>query len=199
MIKYKVNDYMVPPLGGWRYIQPETGFTIKGQNHYELFKAIKDHRVANNLPVGDVQTDFEDFACAAQPVGSTWCSPILEGDDINLKRHFTTDDMMRFVNSVVSVLADGKLVEKDVAEKRAEICSYCPLNTRITGCWSCIGLAEKIYNIIGTRATSRDATLNQCGVCGCSLKAKVWLPIEIARKTVEGMKFPSFCWLKTED
>ncbi len=187
---------MVPPHGGWRYIQPETGFTIVGQHQYELFKKITQHRIANNLPVGDVQADFEDFACAAQPIGSTWCSPVLEDDDINLKRHFTVDDMMKFVNSVLSMLTGKKLVEHEVAEKRAEICASCPLNTRITGCWSCIGLAEKIYNIIGTKSTSRDSALSQCGVCGCSLKAKVWLPLDVAKKSVEGLKFPSFCWLR---
>lgn len=40
------------PSGGFRYKQPETGYTITSPTWIDLLRDIKRHRKANNIPIG---------------------------------------------------------------------------------------------------------------------------------------------------
>jgi hypothetical protein len=38
-----------------------------------------------------------------------------------------------------------------------------------------------------------------CDFVSCSLKAKIWLPQDVAQDVSKGYKFPSWCWLNGSD
>jgi len=189
-----VTDPSVMPPGGWRYVQPETDFEFSASTLRELVKRVRAHREANGLAVGDPSADIQDFVCAQLPVGSENCSHVIKGD-YALKTHFTMEDVKRFIQAAVAALGGRGLVDQPEAERRAALCASCPLNTTVKGCWRCRGLAEWLFKLIGARTTGHASRLNQCGVCGCAIKAKIWLPQDVAQKVSEGYTFPSWCWL----
>ncbi len=189
------QDTTVMPPGGWRYIQPETGFEFKASTLRVVIQKVAEHRRANGLPAGDPSADIQDFVCAQLPIGSENCIHELEGEDYALKTHFTMEDVKRFIQAAISALGSRGLVEQPEAERRAALCASCPLNTTVGGCWRCKGLADWLFRLIGARNTAHAGRLNQCGVCGCSIKAKIWLPLDVAQGVSEGYKFPSWCWL----
>ena len=189
-----VTDTSVTPPGGWRYVQPETGFEFAASTLRELVKKVATHRKSNGLAAGDPSADIQDFVCAQLPIGSESCSHVIEGD-YALKTHFTMEDVKRFIQAAVSALRGRGLVDQTEAERRAALCASCPLNTTVKGCWRCKGLAEWLFKLIGARTTAHASRLNQCGVCGCAIKAKIWLPQDVAQKVSEGYTFPSWCWL----
>ena len=188
------------PSGGWRYIQPDTGFEFKSPTLRLLAKQVSEHRESNGIALGDVRADIEAFVCAQLPLGAEDCYTQIEGDysDIALKTRFNMDDVKRFIEAAISALGNRGLVDDREAEARAHICASCPLNTHVKGCWRCVGLADFLFRLIGTRRTAHASRLNQCGVCGCSIKAKIWLPQDVAQKVSEGHKFPSWCWLNEQ-
>jgi hypothetical protein len=194
-VKSRFIDPTVTPPGGWRYIQPETGLEFRDSTRRLLARKVAEHREANGIEVGDVVGDIDDFVCANLPVGCDNCEPIYPNEDIALKQKFNIDDVRRFIESALAALGNRGLVGQATADARAKICSTCPLNQDVSGCWWCRGLAEKLFTLIGARTTVHAARLKQCGVCGCSLKAKIWLPQDVAQKVSEGYKFPSWCWL----
>ena len=186
------------PPGGWRYVQMETDFEFSASTLRGLMQKVTAHRQANGIALGDPRGDIEDFVCAQLPLGSEDCEAILDtGDfsDIALKSHFTMDDVKRFIQAAVAALGSRGLVDQPEAERRAAICASCPLNTSVKGCWRCKGLAEWLFRLIGARTTAHASRLNQCGVCGCAIKAKIWLPQDVAQQVSEGYTFPSWCWL----
>jgi hypothetical protein len=193
-----VTNTSVTPPGGWRYVQPETGFEFAASTLRELVKKVTSHREANGIDVGDPSADIQDFVCAQLPVGSETCSHVIEGD-YALKTHFTMEDVKRFIQAAVSALAGRGLVDQTEAERRAALCASCPLNTTVKGCWRCKGLAEWLFKLIGARTTAHASRLNQCGVCGCAIKAKIWLPLDVAKRVSEGYTFPSWCWLNDQN
>jgi len=188
------------PPGGWRYIQPETGFEFRANLYRDIARKVRDHREANGLPEGDLQREIEDFVCAQLPKGAESCeADVPEGVPANiaLKTKFTMDDVKRFIQAAVAALGSRGLVDQATADARAHICVACPLNMNVQGCWSCKGLAEWLFTLIGARKTVHASRLKQCGVCGCSIKAKVWLPQDVAQEVSKGHKFPSWCWLNS--
>jgi hypothetical protein len=189
-----VKDTSLAPPGGWRYTQPETGFEFTASTLREVVRKVTAHREANGIAVGDPSADIQDFVCAQLPIGSEDCTHVIEGD-YALKTHFTMEDVKRFVQAAVAALGSRGLVEQTEAERRAAICASCPLNTTIKGCWRCKGMAEWLFRLIGARRTAHGSRLNQCGVCGCAIKAKIWLPQDVAQQVSEGYTFPSWCWL----
>lgn len=191
----KVSDITVMPPGGWRYIQPETKFEFSASTLRAVVRFVAEHRRSNRLPAGDPSADIQNFVCAQLPAGSGNCMHELDGEDYALKTHFTMEDVKRFIQAAISALGSRGLVEQPEAERRAAVCAACPLNTTVGGCWRCKGLADWLFRLIGARNTAHAGRLNQCGVCGCSIKAKIWLPLDVAQGVSEGYKFPSWCWL----
>ena len=206
---YAWNDASLLPRGGWQYIQPETECRFQNNILDLVVGQVSDHRAANNLPAGNPRQDIENFTCAKQDLGR--CQPLLSEEelaardseasellsDVGLKKEFNIDDVMRFLGAVRAALGEKGLVDEETANRRAITCASCPLNVGMSGCFVCTNLASTIFSIIGARQTVRDASLANCGVCGCNLKAKVWLPQDVAEKASDGYRFPSWCWLNT--
>jgi hypothetical protein len=60
-------------------------------------------------------------------------------------------------------------------------------------------LKEAVNVVVGGAATAYDSQLQSCKVCGCSLKAKIHLPLDILRDNLTDAQMnalPQACWLK---
>ena len=66
-------------------------------------------------------------------------------------------------------------VSKDEVVRRSYICNGCPFHTQISGCKSCSGnsLRTLVNEIVVNDRLPTDGMLQACGICHCSLQAKV--------------------------
>lgn len=114
--------------------------------------------------------------------------------------------------------AGGKPVPRELAERRAEICSVCPANSSSPNCpenlrhtwrdWVTAPVADWLRRYLGYKhamelSTSHDAGLGKCLACRCELELKVHAPLEHIRANleedalVELRKYPD-CWVLRE-
>lgn len=109
--------------------------------------------------------------------------------------------LVKWINS------GAEAVPKDQAEKRASICSECPLNER--GDWLSLftlPAAEAIRKEIGRKRewkleTANDHLLGSCEACDCPMILKVHVPIKTileALKPEQRQKLHPKCWILSE-
>lgn len=191
-MKKPVDLIQVPPGGEWSYVEPETGMKI-AHNHWRSFleKAFK-HREANGLYTGGGWQDIVwDLLCRQNP-------QVPSIDTEKPERRMDFADVRRFAITLSNWLgAEEKWVAQEEAERRAAICAGCPYNVVVSGCWGCKGPLNWIVEMMGNRQTSRDADLQQCSKCFCTLRAKVHIPLDVMLEGQEPLEdLPDFCWLK---
>ena len=100
--------------------------------------------------------------------------------------------------------SDGVAVDRTLAHSRADICLKCPNNVQGAKITEAIADAIKshvqVKNEMGLRVLG-EKSLGQCSVCLCSLRLKIWCPIEFISGHLEKEeldKFVPYCWIKGE-
>ncbi len=130
------------------------------------------------------------------PKATAHCS--VDESRANYRVKVSAGDIGNFIFSMKKwAMTGGVCVEAEEAERRANICSSCPHNSKAVGCSSCMQILPKVMGMVGNKTTTHDDVLESCDRCSCSLRAKVWLPMEV----VAGGKvltLPSSCWMKGE-
>lgn len=91
-------------------------------------------------------------------------------------------------------------VSLDEANRRADVCRMCPKNEPADGWWDG-GLAARAALALKRKMKLKledEQELGVCNACGCILKLKVWVPMEVAaRMPAEEKKRLWFrCWIK---
>jgi hypothetical protein len=191
----------VPP-DGFKYFQAETKTWIRASDYHNLFQNVRDHRSANNLPLGTFwEQEVENQLCEGLPPG--FCKQVMPGEMRNVFGRITWDQVVSGTQTLANWFASGlKHVDQALADKRAAVCAGCYFNVQISGgCGSCGHLQNLAARLTGGRKTSSDFWLKACSVCRCSLQAKVWLPIESidAGTSAEMLNnYPNFCWQRKE-
>lgn len=186
------------PSRGWFHIQKETRLKIVGESLDDLSVKVAQHRSYKGLPratVAEANIDIQrqicsrlsERECVAEGIGDEWV-PV---KDAILPK---MEEIVSFSKAALEWLASGRqLVPKEEAERRADICKGCQMNSPLHGC-NC-GL---IYKMIASSVPldRRDAELGICGACSCELKSKVNLPENVIRASNEGrnIAWPAHCW-----
>lgn len=193
----KIIDKTLTPPGGWRYRQPESGAVITAGDWNTLIERVKAHRLANNYPLGlHFVQEVEESLCGELPDGSTDC--LDTNPEQAPKRKITLGDLRTFLQVMEKWVSSGaKFVPQEEAERRAGICSQCPMNQHVEGCFGCKGITALITTILGAMGTSYDAKLSGCQVCGCALRAAVHIPLSAQLAGTRGLVFPEHCWKAT--
>lgn len=170
----------------WRYAQPETGVVFTGFSYWQVSNAVREHRSAMGLDLAEGWEErFQDDLCKQNE--QVPCT----GRKANVsKRYLKMDDIRRFFVTMKNW--KGDTVSQEEAERRAKICITCPFNVVVQGCWGCSNILKKVVELVGNKQTSLDSALESCKVCGCVLRAKVWLPL-----TPDGLEYPAHCWQAT--
>lgn len=195
------------PPGMFRYTQPESGKTFMAHSFDGLCANIADHRRANNYPMGlHWQVQVEQQLCEllvkeghgskVENVESDFV-PVSAG----LKQHWQT--LVRGTRTLFDHLANGKkVVDRTEAERRAAICAGCEFNLQPQDCKSCRSrtIDDAVRAITGGNlTTTKDNALHSCYWCGCFLKAKVHVPLEIIQRYQDetlNTNLPAKCWGK---
>jgi hypothetical protein len=197
MPRYKHRG-TVPP-GGWFYIQKETRLRILGESLTDLSRKVLEHRVYKSLEratLGYAQEDIERQTCLrldrnqcyAEGADDTWV-PVAASPVPKLSA------VMAFSKTAFEFIKSGaELVDTAEAKRRTDICLGCPLNTRVTGC-KCSIFYKTINQVIPE--DRKNPELGVCGICSCSLQAKVNLTADVIRRgeTRHDLQYPPHCWL----
>jgi hypothetical protein len=197
--RLQVINLVDVPKGGWRYVVPDTNTVIQAGSIHELKRRVKQHMIANTLDIPrDIDAGIEDCACLNLEANRDhWCAE-RGGDPLDAipreRPRWKTAEILRFLKTVWEwgTKEGFKFVEKEEAGRRAAICVRCPMNTPVSGCLGCTGVAALIRRIQGTNKTSQDANLHTCNVCGCELRVKVLVPLEVIDNS--GLAYPEWCW-----
>lgn len=193
------NQIEVPP-DGYRYFQAETKVWIEAPSFGELVGEVRKHRRGNNLPVGLLfEKEIEDQLCQRLPAGFCKHEDGRKSAMVTLLRGFA--EFLTGTSTLIdwTVREGRRKVALEEANARAHTCSSCHFNRIPSGCSSCNSavVMELVNRYVGGDKTNADELLRGCDKCGCSLKAKVWIPLEILhRHSPPEIEFPEWCWAK---
>lgn len=198
MIHIRDNNAWLP-YPAQTYEDKEFGIVVKGQTLKLLVTRLTSELQTHGLPVPtDIDQRILEQICQKAPESCVYS----DGNSIPTpnKKNFTFNDVKAFLKSVEGTIKGGGVVDQQTAEERTNICMRCPYNTRLPGCEGCAGIANIVFKVIGARTTNNMGSLKQCGVCGCSLKAKVWVPQDTVKQTAQVQNnindFPDWCWVR---
>lgn len=187
------------PYGGGFYIdRPDLRVVGKGLQFSNLLESVRAYRKANGFPVGlGFEDEVEEAACLTYPKECDCVSRT-----INLNRRLGIADIVRGTKVMLAQKTSGvPLVSEEKAEKHAAICAKCPFNQPFTKpCGGiCAELESIVKFIIGSHGTTKDAILNSCAICGCFLRAAVWVDNAIQWPVLSDLQKEQFlsvshCW-----
>lgn len=130
----------VPPGGNYTYTQPETGMTFLGQTPGVLVMKVRNHRIANNIPVKGMEQQIVDQFCDKQP---DWCEDV----DPETGKPTPLEMAGRFARAMLDWARAGfKTLPRERYDVRRLICEGCQQ-------WRGDGA------MLGT---------GRCGACGCA-------------------------------
>lgn len=203
---------MWPPQG-WRFRQPETGWSAPGgQTFSQVVEAIISHRQQNprfklSTDRATVENELDDYTCAILKNDQHWCEkPTVASFSVPLpmrpqleeaKQRSVVGGVKRFIENATAGIkvwmnwfGDGRPVERSLTEQRATVCLACPLNEKANIAERFTEAAAKeILSIFASLNeldlhTSREPELHICKACSCPLRAKIWAPLRIIKKHI---------------
>lgn len=192
------NPRETPP-DGFRYVQMETQTRFTGETLGELADMVIAHRAYKGVGSLDKQTVEVEIqrqicegafphVCAGEN-GETYQPLIDRSRSLDPDMIVgATEAAFRFIGS------GGAVVDKAESERRAAICRGCQFN-RASVC-VCTPLHKALDALVP--AKRREPGLAICGICGCSLLAKVLLPLSTILSENSTLRTPSYCWIKPD-
>ena len=186
---------MVPP-GGWHFpIGP--GITITAGSYKELADKIFAYRLQHGIPEGNIEREIDRYVCSRWP-HTCQMEPVDYGIPAQPEKQADIlTRVSRVTSRMIAAMPQGgyQLVNQTEAERRAEICAKCPLNTAWRGgCGSCTAnIATLGVTIRKHRNTKFDASLKACSQTAADLQMLVHLP-ESALPVAPEMTPPPNCW-----
>jgi|TARA_Y100000289_G_scaffold46842_1_gene47040 hypothetical protein len=190
---FKIKDMSITPPPGWNYFIPETKVEVEADDYEELIDMIYYNYHINKIePPMNLEELVHHDICIKSPTG------ICNKEN---RLAFNITDLINGTIAFAIMMRKGKgaFVDQKEAERRASICSKCPLNVQNPACYSCLGFESVIKKVQKGRNTSKDSELKVCGVCKCFTKALVHVDIDIIKATTKAKHaklYPSGCWKK---
>jgi hypothetical protein len=190
----------VPPGGVYFYeIEAADGVAVRFESYKtvdDLVWQIQSYLDLNGLPpIEHLKAKVIEYMCDNMPSG--FCRE----DSKNPRKFITLTQVKDFTNLIfkraTSFSPASFLASLPEAERRASVCSECPLNDR-SRCTVCGGLLAFVRKLVGRRETSYDPVLGTCNLCGCLLRVKVHVSSEALKASTTkppADQIPGFCWL----
>lgn len=198
----KLQTYNTVPNKGFRYFVPETGILIEAPDWETLLSRVRKNLTANGhaVPV-DLPAKVEDWLCNQLPAG--FCYQVSVNDPKNLGG-LSFEQVKQGTATLVDWFLGGRQkVDKAEAEARTKICASCQYNKEPQGCSGCAknAIHDLVAKVVGGEKVAGGHLLKGCAVCGCSLEAKVWIPLETIQKHTTPERnalLPEWCWAKAK-
>lgn len=193
----------IPPSDGvshWRL--PVGDVIIRGKGFDDLVKNVFEYKLRSNLPIGDIESDLDDYYCSRYP---RFCQGDASTPSSHSTPHYNAQPLLNRVSMWVSSTAARmprggySLVAVAEAERRAAICVACPRNRAWRGgCAGCSSITLQLTQAVkNLKKTPRDGNLMACEIAGYELGAGIWLPTEALPMTdTQRAEMPGPCWRK---
>ena len=196
----RVIEAVVMP-GGWH--KPEKNRLgqdmpqpVRADTYKMLVQAVIKFRADNIIPIGDVESDVEEYICSNFPhmchnvPGASVTVTVTRGPSQAQTR---TDRMLQWLDGQISDHSAEKLVLRSEAQRRADICRKCPYNVRWNeGCGTCAEAVNRLSTILRSgNDTPHGKDLKCCQVLNHENRAAVWLPL-----SSHDPNLPGRCWVK---
>jgi hypothetical protein len=199
----RLNNQWETPPDGWVYTQLETQTRIELQPNGslpELVNLVVEHRRWKGLHPQDhasVRLDVERQICASMPPGVCQGEAGEVYEPLNdQSRVLNLDKIQSFSRGLLEWVRTGaQMVAEEIGLARGDVCRGCPFNKTPKSC-SCAPLWLLLASIIPSHR--RQHNLHICGICGCTLEAKVLAPADVLRETERGLnhRYPPHCWMR---
>lgn len=193
-----------PPLGGWVFTVPQTGARLTALSSTTLREIVRQHLTINGVAVPENYREwFEDELCRQGNMEGSICAkkPLVFPEPVRTLEWRHLESFAKAIWNWSKGPEKFKLVDREVANERARICSECPMNIKLgIGCRGCRGLLKRVSEVLKGQTTDYDEKLHDCAVCGCVLNLKIHCPkhvIEASEKR-KNYKFPDACWRNQE-
>jgi hypothetical protein len=185
--------------GGWHY-EDAAGYRIplRGElpSAQSVIDALMQHRLENNIPVGDPQADMENFVCSRFP---TYCRP--KTPTLPPARPHGTrnvDIVTEWANALYVNVGRLALVPAREAQARSETCVRCPMQMSwAEDCPPCVTSAQRLLMILRQGKDvplGPSGTLNGCACHGWDNRTAVWFDrAHLPPKANPGA--PEMCWV----
>lgn len=200
----RLPNRIVEPPGGWRYREKHTGYVFPRQANFdELVREVTKYCKLKEVPLPS-EEEIEHDLCKHLP--PRYC----EGDDRPVEGlqeawEFTIGTVMQGTATLFDWFfrSGGKRVSAHLAEERAKVCASneCGQLKPISGCKSCAAhpLYGLVNKLVGGSVPQDDLLGGQgCAKCGCSAKAKIWLPLDVLSRHTS-VEMPECCWMVQEE
>ena len=179
-----------------RYTDPDLNRAFVGATPLAIETLVLAARREAGLPLEGTHEAVEDWICEQLP---EWCER--HEAPRHMKTTYNSKDLLAFLEATKETIIKGNVVSQAEAERRANICTQCiTYNVDIDGCQSCKGIGTMVFSVIGHKTVKNLGHLKACGICGCALKAKIWLTKETLDSTTRiqetAGKFPKWCWVE---
>lgn len=183
----RLANRSVAPPGSFRYFSadlakkhPELGWFGPFHAFGDLMAEISKRCRANGVTIPS-EPEVEEWLCNSLPYGHCVDSlgMLTGGNFTNMA--ITLAEVTEGTSVFASWVMHGfKRVSPAESTRRAQICVSCPYHRPIVGCQGCAGgtLRGLINRIVANTALPVDAMVQGCGVCRCSLVAKIRVPVE---------------------
>lgn len=197
----KLGRGRVPP-GGWHFIVAPN-VRLEAINEEELIKLIFEYRLRNNIPVGDIERDIDDYYCSRYP-DACHREPKDEPGRENVPSEVAEPLLQRVSRwAALQIHAQPKggyeLVPLEQANARGLICVGCPNNRHWrSGCSGCSSSAAAVLAQLRKLQVSRhQGDLTGCQICGWDNATAVWMPTSVLPLTQGQLdSLPDRCWRK---
>jgi len=197
----KLGRGKIPP-GGWHYEKPPIP-RLEAINEEGLMKLLFEYKTRNNLPIGDLEREIDDYYCEKYPSA---CHK--EASDYFPQtgqpappREPMLNRVTRWAAYMVTRMPRGgyQLVSQAEADRRNKICAVCPKNVPWkNGCVGCSATtATLLTQLRQMRSSKQQGNLMACAVIGFDCVTGVWMPLESLPLTEDQVKqLPKECWRK---
>ena len=191
------NSQNTPP-GEWRYTLSEPSQKFHAQTKAALVEKIHAFCKANGVTVPrNLDAEIEDQICRENH--GFQC----DDEGAKLSAWATFQSLLSGLTVLAPWVADGRpMVSQELADTRGSVCVGCSYNLQPEGCAPCASayILRRVADLIGAAKAKDHDKLQACGICGCNLRAKVWVPTEYLKKAklFDVEQLPEWCHFKKE-
>jgi hypothetical protein len=210
--------WQIVPPGGWHVPVPESDEPLRADSHDDLVQVLTRYRIDNNLPMGNPESEIDNYICNAWPHVCGASSLVRsEGEDDKPPLAYGQPIKRRLIDRIAGWAANRysrlgcvQLVSNEEAERRSGLCVGCPKNIikwRENATRDCAPCAERIqaldvllYKIRRGEKVEREKQLGACLQFGHENQSAVHLSEDMLRHRKHYTTgAPEFCWLLKMD
>lgn len=192
----RIIEGMVPP-NGWHFFEGST--RLEADDFKGIIELILKNRLANGIPAGNPQQDYQNYLCSTAPHMCQGGGPPAPANYAPTPSQALLTRITTWLTNLYENFNGTGTVARSEADQRANICAGCPKNVEWeVGCPTCVSNAKRLGTIIRRGEDVGDYRhLKGCQILGHDNRTACVVQINNIWNTPEtNSQLPEFCWAK---